>query len=293
MPNLASQMRVAFSSMALNTGSSSPGELEMTLSTSEVAVCCSSDSVRSSVRWRTSSNSRTFSMAITAWSAKFVTSSICLSVNGSHLVRGQTTNDADRRRPLEQRNAEHRAVAADLAEPRTRYSGSARTSGIWTVLPSSAARPVTLPRSGVSGWFARTRSSSGDSHSWRRSRNASPSRSEDHAISASQSASPFDQRVEHRLQIEGRAADDLEHVGGRGLLLQRFADRCSLAQFEQPRVLDGDDGLGGEVLNQLDLLVGERADLLAVDGDRADELIVLEHRHAKAACPRHCDGSLS
>ena len=38
-------MRVAFSSMASNTGSSSPGELEMTFSTSEVAVCCSSDLV--------------------------------------------------------------------------------------------------------------------------------------------------------------------------------------------------------------------------------------------------------
>ena len=45
MPNLASQMRVAFSSMASNTGSSSPGELEMTCSTSEVAVCCSSASL--------------------------------------------------------------------------------------------------------------------------------------------------------------------------------------------------------------------------------------------------------
>ncbi len=35
---------------------------------------------------------------------------------------------------------------------------------------------------------------------------------------------------------------------------------CSdLAQLvEQPRVLDGDDGLRGEVLHQLDLLVGER-----------------------------------
>ena len=33
----------------------------------------------------------------------------------------------------------------------------------------------------------------------------------------------LDQRVEHCLKIEGRAADDLEHVGGRGLLLQRFA----------------------------------------------------------------------
>ena len=81
-PNSASQMRVAFSSIAWNTGSSSPGELEMTSSTSEVAVCCSSDSVRSSVRWRSSLSSRAFSMAMTACLAKFCTSSICLSVNG-------------------------------------------------------------------------------------------------------------------------------------------------------------------------------------------------------------------
>ena len=40
-PNLASQMRVAFSSIASNTGPRSPGELEMTFNTSEVAVCCS------------------------------------------------------------------------------------------------------------------------------------------------------------------------------------------------------------------------------------------------------------
>ena len=46
MPNLASQMRIAFSSMASNTGSRSPGELEMTFSTSLVAVCCSSASVK-------------------------------------------------------------------------------------------------------------------------------------------------------------------------------------------------------------------------------------------------------
>ena len=65
---------------------SSVGELE-TFSTSEVAVCCSSDSVSSRVRACTSSNSRTFSMAITAWSAKVVTSSICLSVNGRGIVR--------------------------------------------------------------------------------------------------------------------------------------------------------------------------------------------------------------
>ena len=52
----------------------------------------------------------------------------------------------------------------------------------------------------------------------------------------------LDQRVEHGLQIEGRATDDLEHVGGGGLLLQRFAQLV-----EQAGVLDGDDGLRGEI----------------------------------------------
>ena len=46
--------------------SSSPGELEITLSTFDVAVCCSSASERSSVRWRSSLSSRVFSIAITA-----------------------------------------------------------------------------------------------------------------------------------------------------------------------------------------------------------------------------------
>ena len=52
----------------------------------------------------------------------------------------------------------------------------------------------------------------------------------------------LEQRVEHRLEVEGRPADHLEHVRGRGLLLQRFTQLV-----EQPRVLDRDDGLGGEV----------------------------------------------
>ena len=38
-------MRIALASMAWNTGSNSPGELEMTCSTSDVAVCCSSASL--------------------------------------------------------------------------------------------------------------------------------------------------------------------------------------------------------------------------------------------------------
>ena len=46
------------------------------------------------------------------------------------------------------------------------------------------------------------------------------------------------------------------------------------SQFlEQPRVLDGDDGLGGEVLDQLNLLVGKGTNFLTVDGDGADQLV--------------------
>ena len=45
-----------------------------------------------------------------------------------------------------------------------------------------------------------------------------------------------------------------------------------LLRLEQPRVLDGDDGLVGESLEQLDLAVGERANLGASDGDHADGL---------------------
>src|SRR5262249_20162464 len=81
-----------------------------------------------------------------------------------------------------------------------------------------------------------------------------------------QSCSRLDQSIEYLLQVEGRPADHLEHVGGGGLLLQRFPQLV-----KQPRVLDGDDGLGGEVLDQLDLLVGERVHLRAVDGQGPDQ----------------------
>ena len=69
-----------------------------------------------SASWRLlswiSSNSRTFSIAITAWSAKVVTSSICLSVNGRTSVRVRRQH-ADRHALAQQRHAEHGAEAAE------------------------------------------------------------------------------------------------------------------------------------------------------------------------------------
>src|SRR5262245_9688209 len=51
-------------------------------------------------------------------------------------------------------------------------------------------------------------------------------------------------RIEHGLQIECRPADDLENVGGGGLLLERFAQLV-----EQASVLYGDDRLVGKVVS--------------------------------------------
>ncbi len=48
---------------------------------------------------------------------------------------------------------------------------------------------------------------------------------------------------------------------------------------EQARILDGDDGLCGEVLDQLDLLVGERLHLLTINSNRSDQHIIFEHWH--------------
>ena len=129
VPNLASQMRTAFASIAWKTGSNSPGELEMTPSTSNVAVCCSSASLSSRVRACTSSNSRTFSIAITAWSAKVVTSSICLALNGRTVFRCRTTTPMGV--PSRIRGTPKRVrISPILVRSPISYSGSAITSGM-------------------------------------------------------------------------------------------------------------------------------------------------------------------
>ena len=60
--------------------------------------------------------------------------------------------------------------------------------------------------------------------------------------------SRFDKRLQDGIKVESRAADDLEHVGGGGLLLQRLAQflGARLHLIEQPHVLDCDYRLVGE-----------------------------------------------
>ena len=84
----------------------------------------------------------------------------------------------------------------------------------------------------------------------------------------------FSQRLKYRLQIECRAANNLEHIGRGGLLLQRFTELV-----EQPRVLDGDDCLRSEVPDEFDLLFGKCTDFLPEDNHRPDKLAILEQWH--------------
>jgi len=91
---------------------------------------------------------------------------------------------------------------------------------------------------------------------------------------------------QYRLNIRRGGGDHTEDLACHGLLLQRFAQLV-----EQPRVLDGDDGLGGEIGQQRDLLVAEGTNLPVVHDDRTDQLIFfLEHGNgedAAVACELH------
>jgi hypothetical protein len=85
--SVAPQKRAALSATTSMTGWRSVGELEMTRRISAVAVCCSRASVSSRFRASSSVNRRTFSIAITAWSANVFASAICFSVKGCTSVR--------------------------------------------------------------------------------------------------------------------------------------------------------------------------------------------------------------
>src|SRR5215472_9033660 len=64
---------------------------------------------------------------------------------------------------------------------------------------------------------------------------------------------------QHRLNICRRSSDHTEDLACRGLLLKCLSQVAGTpAQLiEQARVLDGDDRLGREIFDQLDLFVAE------------------------------------
>ena len=111
-------------------------------------------------------------------------------------------------------------------------------------------------------------------------------------FSLAQPRGGFDKGVQYGLQIKRRTANDLEHVRGRRLLLQRFGEIVrTLPQFpEQSCILDRDHRLLRKVAEQFDLLVRERTNFLAIDGHRADHLVIPQHGHDNnGACAANLD----
>ena len=113
---------------------------------------------------------------------------------------------------------------------------------------------------------------------------ALPNREQPHAGRA-QPRGGGDKRLEHWLQIECRTADHVEHVACRGLVVERFLQVMgTLAQLVgQPGIFHCGDGLGREVQQQRDLLLGKWAHCPAADPESAEQGITLaqgdpEHR---------------
>src|SRR6516165_1943708 len=69
--------------------------------------------------------------------------------------------------------------------------------------------------------------------------------------------------LENRLQFTWRTADNAQHLRRGRLLLQRLSKfmRALPLRLEQPSILDGDHGLCGKGPKQINLSLGETADL--------------------------------
>ena len=92
---------------------------------------------------------------------------------------------------------------------------------------------------------------------------------DDRPIRLAEAGGGDDDRVKHRLQLKGRAADDAQNLAGRGLPLERLGQLGgACAHFvEQPGVLDRDHRLIGELLQQLFLSLRHGSSLGPADDD--------------------------
>jgi hypothetical protein len=99
-------------------------------------------------------------------------------------------------------------------------------------------------------------------------------------------------RVEHRLEIGGRAADHAQDLRGGGLLGEAVGQLpvAALELGEEVHVLDRDDRLRRERLQEGELAVGERPRLHAADQDHPDGGPVAEERLGEHAPPARAPG---
>jgi hypothetical protein len=89
------------------------------------------------------------------------------------------------------------------------------------------------------------------------------------------------QGIENRLQVEGRPAQRLEDVAGRGLVVEGLLQlaRACLHLVEQFEVRDRDDRLIGEGGHELDLTVSEWLHVRSCQNDDAEKPSLSKQRH--------------
>src|SRR5262245_12663267 len=268
-PLSALHRRAADATSLSSTACRSKVERLMTLSTSAVAVCCCSDS-------RSSLSSRVFSMAMTACAGE-VFDKLDLLVRERPDFLPIDGNCADQLILLDHRGDKERASTGEVDESddegiafavrrhRPKVVDVHDLLGPEHLSMAAPRRGTECPCLGVC----------------RRNiveRNLLEAVSvieiQQAELRVAQPRGVRQHGLEYRFKLAGRARDDTEDLRGRGLLLQQLAQLV-----EQPGVLDGDDGLLGKIANKLNMLVVERPHFLAIDGDRADELVLLEHRY--------------
>src|SRR5215468_11298502 len=107
---------------------------------------------------------------------------------------------------------------------------------------------------------------------------------------SAEQCSTLGDRFEHRLNVSGRSAYDVKHFAGCSLVFERLCEflrpfckfvGARLLRLEQPRVLDGDDGLIGKGLKQRDLLVIEQPSFRASESNHADSPAHMDKGHRK------------
>ena len=226
-------------------------------------------------------------MAMAAWSAKVSSSAIWLSVNGPDFVPVDEDHAQQLVRP-EHGDGERGPDTAPLAEGRRCTRGRAGRHGCgrcvargrraprrcrcWAQWDSPRRRLGDLGGGVVGGHHAQEL----------------PVEAEDErAFRLAQPDGVLGQRLEDRLEVEGGSPDHLEQLAGGRLLLQGDPQLAvaRLQLGEQADVLDGDDGLVGEGLQQIDLPGGEPSGCAALDEIVPIGLTVPEHRHGEQARP--------
>ena len=230
------------SSMFSNTGAVSASDPLITRSTSAEAVC------RSSASW-VSLNIRAFWIAITAWSPKVLSSASSLSVK----ALGGWRNTQIEPTPRFSHSIGAHAIAAwplnvDHVTDRGRRIGGQRCR-VRNMQRAALAYDLRghglLDRLGERACNRLERRSAPCAHMHL----AIVGGEEDaELLGGEQVLAAVEDLVEYRRRIGHRAADHLQHLGGGGLLLQRF-----LGLADQSHVLDGDDRLAREGLQQVDL----------------------------------------